>query len=352
MKILVTGGAGFIGSNLINHLINDNEFNVLNVDKLTYASNLDSLKKVSVSDKYAFEKIDICELENLKKVFFKYRPNKVIHLAAESHVDRSIDNPSEFIQTNIIGTYNLLEITREYYSLLDANDQANFRFHHVSTDEVFGSLDVSGDKFREDTPYDPKSPYSASKASADHLVRAWINTYKIPAVISNCSNNYGPWQFPEKLIPLTINKALKNESIPIYGDGLQIRDWLFVDDHSKAIIKVLLKGNNGESYNIGGNEEKTNLEIVHSICDILNDIYKESDFKNLITHVPDRPGHDRRYAIDSKKINSKLNWFPNENFRSGLEKTVHWYINNQEWCNKIFNTNYSGKRLGLKNKDE
>lgn len=350
MKILVTGGAGFIGSNLIKHLINEYSFQVLNIDKLTYASNLEALTEISGSKLYSFQKVDICNYEMLKKCIFNFMPNKILHLAAESHVDRSIDNAENFIQTNIVGTYNLLEITKEYYNDIDSDLKSTFRFHHISTDEVFGSLENSIDKFTETSPYDPRSPYAASKASADHLVRAWVNTYSIPAVVSNCSNNYGPWQFPEKLIPLTIIKAINGQSIPVYGDGLQIRDWLFVDDHSRAIAQILLKGRNGETYNIGGNEEKTNLEIINLICEILDRLIPNEKMKysELITHVEDRPGHDRRYAMATSKINKELNWFPNETFLTGIEKTVNWYIKNDKWYNYILKERYKGERLGLK----
>ncbi len=350
MKILVTGGAGFIGSNLIKHLINEYSFQVLNIDKLTYASNLEALTEISGSKFYSFQKVDICNYEMLKKCIFNFMPNKILHLAAESHVDRSIDNAENFIQTNIVGTYNLLEITKEYYNDIDSDLKSTFRFHHISTDEVFGSLENSIDKFTETSPYDPRSPYAASKASADHLVRAWVNTYSIPAVVSNCSNNYGPWQFPEKLIPLTIIKAINSQSIPVYGDGLQIRDWLFVDDHSRAIAQILLKGRNGETYNIGGNEEKTNLEIINLICEILDRLIPNEKMKysELITHVEDRPGHDRRYAMATSKINNELNWFPNETFLTGIEKTVNWYIKNDKWYNYILKERYKGERLGLK----
>ncbi len=351
MKILVTGGAGFIGSNLIKLLISKYSFQVLNIDKLTYASNLEALKDISRSKLYSFKKVDICNFEDLKKCIFQFKPNKILHLAAESHVDRSIDNAENFIQTNIIGTYNLLQITKEYYDAIDSDLKSIFRFHHISTDEVFGSLKNDDDKFIETSRYDPRSPYAASKASGDHLVRAWVNTYGIPAVISNCSNNYGPWQFPEKLIPLTIIKALNNQPIPIYGDGLQIRDWLFVDDHSRAIAKILLKGRNGETYNIGGNEEKSNLEIVNLICEILDILVpnkKLRKYSELITHVQDRPGHDRRYAMDTSKVNKELNWFPQETFTTGIEKTVHWYIKNDKWYDHILKETYKGERLGLK----
>ena len=350
MKILVTGGAGFIGSNLIKHLINDYSFQILNVDKLTYASNLEALTEISGSKLYSFKKVDICDYAMLKKCIFDFMPNKILHLAAESHVDRSIDNAENFIQTNIFGTYNLLEITKEYYNYIDSDLRSTFRFHHISTDEVFGSLDNITDKFSETSPYNPKSPYAASKASADHLVRAWVNTYSIPAVVSNCSNNYGPWQFPEKLVPLTIIKAINGESIPVYGDGLQIRDWLFVDDHSRAIAQILLEGKNGATYNIGGNEERTNLEIINLICEILDRLIpnKKMKYSELISHVEDRPGHDRRYAMETSKINKELNWFPNETFQTGIEKTVSWYIKNSKWYTDIMNKRYKGERLGIK----
>ncbi len=348
MKVIVTGGAGFIGSNLVKHLINDLNYNVLNLDKLTYASNLKSLEKIKNSHLYSFSQVDINNIASLEKIINEYQPNKIIHLAAESHVDRSIDNADEFVKTNIIGTYNILEVTKKYYFDLSLKDKIKFRLHHVSTDEVFGSIDNTDGKFNENSPYDPKSPYAATKASSDHLVRAWINTFSIPAIITNCSNNYGPWQFPEKLIPLTIIKAIDNELIPIYGDGLQIRDWLFVNDHVNALSKVMLEGVSGTTYNIGGNAEMTNLEIVGQICELLDQLIPKSDsYSNLITHVEDRPGHDRRYAMDTTKICKELNWTPSETFSSGLKKTVKWYIENINWCREITKKKYKGERLGL-----
>ena len=348
MKVIVTGGAGFIGSALVKHLINDLNYNVLNLDKLTYASNLKSLKKIENSNLYTFSQVDINNIISLEKIVFEYQPNKIVHLAAESHVDRSIDNANEFVKTNVIGTYNILEVAKKYFFNLSQDEKKMFRLHHVSTDEVFGSIDKTNGKFNESSPYDPKSPYAATKASSDHLVRAWINTFSIPAIITNCSNNYGPWQFPEKLIPLTIIKAIDNESIPIYGDGLQIRDWLFVNDHVNALSKVMLEGVSGTTYNIGGNAEMTNLEIVGQICELLDQLIPKSDkYSNLISHVEDRPGHDRRYAMDTTKISEELNWTPTETFSSGLKKTVKWYIENIKWCREIMKKTYKGERLGL-----
>jgi dTDP-glucose 4,6-dehydratase len=339
MKILVTGGAGFIGSALVRYIINNSNDSVVSLDKLTYAGNLESLQDVAENERYFFEQVDICNKIELKRVFNQHKPDAVMHLAAESHVDRSINSPGEFIQTNIIGTYNMLEEARAYWMGLDQNSQISFRFHHISTDEVYGDLEGMDDLFCEDTPYDPSSPYSASKAASDHLVRAWFRTYNFPVVITNCSNNYGPYQFPEKLIPLVILNALSGTELPIYGAGDQVRDWLFVDDHVEALYKVVLEGALGETYNIGGHNEKKNIDVVNTICDILEDIIplEEGSYRDLITHVADRPGHDLRYAIDASKIARDLNWQPKETFESGIKKTVLWYLDNQNWCNSVKN---------------
>jgi len=358
MKFLVSGGAGFIGTAVIRHLIHDLDHQVVNVDKLTYAGNLESLESVSHSPLYTFEQIDICDSESIKRLFDQQQPDKIMHLAAESHVDRSIDGPAEFIQTNIIGTYVMLDVAKQYYSKLPEEKKQNFRFHHISTDEVYGDLHGTTDLFTEETPYAPSSPYSASKASSDHLVRAWHRTYNFPIIITNCSNNYGPYQFPEKLIPLTILNAISGKPLPIYGKGDQIRDWLHVEDHAKALVKVLQEGKIGETYNIGGNNEKTNLEVVETICKILEELLpiKNStlniqNYKNLITFVADRPGHDIRYAIDATKISNKLNWQPQETFETGIKKTVQWYLNNKTWWQRVQDGSYQGERLGLKADD-
>lgn len=337
MKILVTGGAGFIGSALIRYVINNTENSVVNVDKLTYAGNLESLVSVSANDRYIFEHVDICNKVELKRVFKDHKPDAVMHLAAESHVDKSIDGPDEFIQTNIVGTYNMLETARTYWLALDQNQRASFRFHHISTDEVYGDLEGGDDLFIEETPYDPSSPYSASKAASDHLVRAWHRTYGLPIVISNCSNNYGPYHYPEKLIPLVIHNALQGLALPIYGAGDQVRDWLYVEDHAKALYKAVTEGVIGETYNIGGHNEKTNIEVVRVICDLLDELVPldQGSYRAQITHVADRPGHDRRYAIDATKIARELAWVPKETFESGIRKTVVWYLNNQDWCNSV-----------------
>ena len=347
-KILVTGGAGFIGSAVVRYLINTIGCFVLNVDKLTYAGNLNSLKNVISNPKYSFEEIDICDVQKLDRAISEYEPNIIMHLAAESHVDRSIDGPSEFIQTNIVGTYNLLEVSRSFWSRLDENEKKQFRFHHISTDEVFGSLGLQG-AFTETTRYDPRSPYSASKASADHLVRAWHETFGLPAVLSNCSNNYGPYHFPEKLIPLMIIKALNGEPMPVYGAGNNIRDWLYVDDHARALYEIASKGRVGESYNVGGNSEVNNLEVVKTICTILDELSPKKNgerYEGQITFVSDRPGHDFRYAIDATKIKSELGWTPLETFETGLTKTVQWYLDNRDWWEPILKKHYQGERLG------
>lgn len=336
MNILVTGGAGFIGSAVIRYLIGQTTEQVINLDKLTYAGNLESLGQAAGSERYRFEQVDICDVAELQRVFSVYQPDVVMHLAAESHVDRSIEGAAEFIKTNIVGTYQLLEVAREYWMQLPAPRKEGFRFHHVSTDEVYGDLADTAALFTEQTPYAPSNPYSASKASSDHLVRAWARTYGLPIVVTNCSNNYGPYQYPEKLIPLMVLKALRGQSLPIFGDGQQIRDWLFVDDHARALYQVLKYGKIGETYNIGGHNEKTNLDVVKAICDLLEELVPEkpgslSHFEQLITYVADRPGHDVRYAIDASKIQRELGWQPQESFESGLRKTVQWYLDNQQW---------------------
>ncbi|MDD2863376.1 MAG: dTDP-glucose 4,6-dehydratase [Methylococcales bacterium] len=340
MKILITGGAGFIGSALIRYLINDTTHSVLNVDKLTYAGNFESLESIAQNARYEFAQVDICDAVNIRQLFETYQPDAVMHLAAESHVDRSIDSPAAFIETNIIGTYTLLEAARLYWTNLDETKKAAFRFHHISTDEVFGDLHGTDDLFTETTPYAPSSPYSASKASSDHLVRAWHRTYGLPMIVTNCSNNYGHFQFPEKLIPVVILNALAGKPLPVYGNGQQIRDWLFVDDHARALLTVVEKGEIGETYNIGGHNEKANLDVVKTICAILEDLKPEKPanvarYADLITYVTDRPGHDLRYAIDASKIASELGWTPNETFETGLRKTVQWYLENLAWCQQI-----------------
>lgn len=358
MNILVTGGAGFIGSAVIRHIINDTRDTVLNIDKLTYAGNLDSLKLIEDSDRYSFKQMDICNGPELEEVFTNFRPDIVMHLAAESHVDRSIDGPSDFIRTNIIGTFTLLEVSRRYWEALDSDLKNTFRFHHISTDEVYGDLKNTDDLFTEKTPYSPSSPYSASKASSDHLVRSWQRTYGLPTLITNCSNNYGPYHFPEKLIPLMILNALEGKPLPVYGDGQQIRDWLYVEDHARALYLVATKGAIGETYNIGGHNEKSNLEVVKSICTLLEELVPDNPysrksnpskgFESLVTFVKDRPGHDMRYAIDASKIQNQLGWSPAETFESGLKKTVEWYLSNKPWWERILNGSYNRERLGIK----
>lgn len=402
MKILVTGGAGFIGSAVIRHIIKNTQDSVVNLDKLTYAGNLESLTEVSDNPRYTFEQVDICDRAELDRVFQQHQPDAVMHLAAESHVDRSIDGPAEFIQTNIVGTYTLLEAARAYWNELNSERKQAFRFHHISTDEVYGDLPHPNDEpviasaakqsmdchglqprsdvlplFTEQTSYAPSSPYSASKASSDHLVRAWLRTYGFPTLITNCSNNYGPYHFPEKLIPLVILNALEGKPLPIYGKGDQIRDWLYVEDHARALYKVVTEGKIGETYNIGGHNEKQNIEVVETICAILDELRpretatsqaprsdegvivssstviasaaKQSSatsYKSLITYVTDRPGHDRRYAIDASKIAKELNWQPEETFESGIRKTVQWYLDNQQWCKNVQDGSYQRERLG------
>jgi dTDP-glucose 4,6-dehydratase len=352
MNILITGGAGFIGSNFIRYILDSTDYQVINVDKLTYAGNLDSLSDLNGNNSYIFELADICNKKELSRLFDKYRPDKVMHLAAESHVDRSIDSPMEFINTNILGTYVLLEVSRNYWMKLDDDKKNKFRFHHISTDEVYGSL-AKDDLFTELSPYKPSSPYSASKSSSDHLVRAWYLTYGLPILITNCSNNYGPYQFPEKLIPVIILNALNGKKLPIYGDGNQVRDWLYVEDHAIALLTVIEKGSIGETYNIGGSNEKTNLEVVKEICEILDELMPSKlkdiiSYVDLIEFVSDRPGHDVRYAIDASKINKELNWSPSETFETGLRKTVEWYLANKEWCSRVLNGDYKYQRLGIK----
>ena len=351
MKLLITGGAGFIGSALVRHVIQNTSDSVVNVDKLTYAGNLESLAPVAGDARYAFEQVDICDRAELDRVFAQHQPDAVMHLAAESHVDRSIDGPAAFIDTNIVGTYTLLEAARTYWSGLDAGKKSAFRFHHISTDEVYGDLHGSDDLFTETTPYSPSSPYSASKAASDHLVRAWLRTYGLPTIVTNCSNNYGPYHFPEKLIPLMILNALDGKPLPVYGDGRQIRDWLFVEDHARALYQVITRGEVGETYNIGGHNEKANIEVVHTICALLEELVPEkpagvAHYADLITFVADRPGHDVRYAIDAAKIGRELGWQPQETFASGIRKTVQWYLDNRSWWQHVLDGSYRLERLG------
>ncbi|MFV5500723.1 dTDP-glucose 4,6-dehydratase [Acinetobacter towneri] len=350
MKILVTGGAGFIGSAVIRHIIQNTNNHVLNIDKLTYAGNLESLKEIDQYPNYEFKQIDICDTEQITAAIDAFQPNAIMHLAAESHVDRSIDGPAAFIQTNIVGTYTLLEAARKYWMGLDAEAQQNFRFHHISTDEVYGDLEGTTDLFTETTSYAPSSPYSASKASSDHLVRAWYRTYGLPVIVTNCSNNYGPYHFPEKLIPLVILNALDAKPLPVYGNGQQIRDWLFVEDHARALYKVVTEGVVGETYNIGGHNEKQNIEVVKTICKILDELKPQANgqaYESLITFVKDRPGHDLRYAIDATKIQNELGWSPTETFETGISKTVQWYLNNLDWCHRVQDGSYQRERLGV-----
>lgn len=351
MRILVTGGAGFIGSALVRHLLTETQHEVLNVDKLTYAGNLESLAPVAASPRYRFLQADICDRAAMDEALRDFQPDAVMHLAAESHVDRSIDGPSAFIQTNIVGTYSLLESVRAYWLGLDRERKAAFRFHHISTDEVYGDLHGADDLFTETTPYAPSSPYSASKAASDHLVRAWSRTYGLPVLLTNCSNNYGPYHFPEKLIPLMILNALDGKPLPVYGNGQQIRDWLFVEDHARALMEVVTRGKLGETYNIGGHNEQKNLDVVRAICALLEELAPEKPagvarYEDLITYVQDRPGHDLRYAIDAGKIERELGWTPRETFETGLRKTVRWYLDNREWCRHVQDGSYQGERLG------
>jgi len=351
MNILVTGGAGFIGSAVVRFLIEDTTHQVLNLDKLTYAGNLQSLAAISEHPRYQFVQQDICDQAAVLAIIQQFQPQIIMHLAAESHVDRSIDGPGEFIQTNVMGTFSLLQAARQYYQSLDSAAQAQFRFHHISTDEVFGDLHGTSELFTEHTPYAPSSPYSASKAASDHLVRAWHRTYGLPVVLSNCSNNYGPYHFPEKLIPLMILNALAGKALPVYGDGKQVRDWLYVEDHARALYRVATQGQLGESYNIGGHNEKQNIEVVQTICSLLEELAPNKpagvvQYRDLITYVTDRPGHDVRYAIDASKISRELDWQPAETFESGLRKTVLWYLNNSHWWQAVLDGSYQLERLG------
>ena len=350
-RIIVTGGAGFIGSAVARHIIQDTADAVCVVDKLTYAGNLENLSCIADSDRFSFEKVDICDKAELDRVFSTFKPTHVMHLAAESHVDRSIDGPGEFIQTNIVGTYTLLEAARKYFNTLDDEAKETFRFHHISTDEVYGDLEGPEDFFRETTPYAPSSPYSASKASSDHLVRAWKRTFKLPTLVTNCSNNYGPYHFPEKLIPLVILHALDGKELPVYGEGLQIRDWLYVEDHARALYLVATSGVPGETYNIGGHNEKKNIEVAKTICALLDELRPREDgrkYEEQIVHVKDRPGHDLRYAIDPSKIARELGWTPQETFDSGIRKTVEWYLaHKDDWCAHVLSGSYKMERLGV-----
>lgn len=349
MNVIVTGGAGFIGSNLIRYILSETSWNVLNIDKLTYAGHKVSLSDVEQNERYQFANTDICNSFEVEKLLSSFQPDYIMHLAAESHVDRSIDGAGDFIKTNIVGTYTLLDIARKYFRTLSDSRKNNFRFLHVSTDEVYGTLGETG-LFKESTPYDPRSPYSASKASSDHLVMAWFHTYNLPVLITNCSNNYGPYQFPEKLIPVVILKSMFGDQIPIYGKGDNVRDWLYVEDHAQALLTVLQRGRLGETYNIGGNNERKNIEIVDRVCELLDELKPRIDglsYKTQKTYVKDRPGHDKRYAIDASKIKSELGWEPMETFESGFRKTVKWYLENLEWCNEVTNSNYDLGRIGL-----
>ena len=351
-KFLITGGAGFIGSAVIRHIVKNTSHSVVNVDNLTYAGNLDSLISVENDSRYVFEKVDICNSRDISLVLNKHKPDIIMHLAAESHVDRSIDGPGKFIETNILGTYNLLEHSKEYWLNLSDKKKNEFKFHHISTDEVYGDLSKRDSLFTEKTAYAPSSPYSASKASSDHLVRAWHRTFKLPTLITNCSNNYGPYQFPEKLIPLMILNAIQGKPLPVYGNGKQVRDWLYVNDHAKALLLVALEGKIGSTYNIGGNNQIQNIEVVKTLCSILDDLVPSkidgiSEYKQLITNVEDRAGHDLRYAVDTTKITKELSWKPDVTFASGIKKTVEWYLENRNWCDRVKDGSYQGERLGV-----
>lgn len=353
MRYLITGGAGFIGSAVVRHIIANTSNQVVNIDKLTYAGNLESLLRVSQSPRYAFEHVDICDAVKITDIFSRYQPDVVMHLAAESHVDRSIDGPGAFVDTNIIGTYTLLEVARRYWFDLSVPQQETFRFLHVSTDEVFGDLGSCTERFTEGTRYAPSSPYAASKASADHLVRAWRRTYGLPTLITNCSNNYGPYHYPEKMIPLMILNALEGKPLPIYGEGLQVRDWLYVEDHARALCLVVNKGILGETYNIGGSSERANIDVVRTLCNLLDELRPAAgkSYHELITHVLDRPGHDHRYAIDAGKIRRELGWVPRETFESGIRKTVEWFLDNLDWCRKVQDGSYQRDRLGISGRE-
>jgi dTDP-glucose 4,6-dehydratase len=359
LNILITGGAGFIGSAVVRHILTYTNIKVINLDALTYAGNVESIPAELLNERYAFEQVDICNFDEVTRVFTEHKPDAVMHLAAESHVDRSIDGPSDFMQTNIIGTFNLLEAARSYLAKLPDDKKSAFRFHHISTDEVYGDLEGTDDLFTEETSYEPSSPYSASKASSDHLVRAWHRTYGLPVIVTNCSNNYGPYHFPEKLVPHIILNALSAKSLPIYGDGSQIRDWLYVEDHARALYKVVTEGKVGETYNIGGHNEKKNIEVVETLCAILDELkpiannpaYSSSSmthYNELITFVKDRPGHDVRYAIDASKIERELGWMPEESFETGIRKTVEWYLNNENWWKRVLSGEYQLERIGDK----
>lgn len=351
MKILVTGGAGFIGSAVVRYIINNTNDEIVNVDCLTYAGNLQSIPEADKCPRYSFEQVDICDKEEVLRVFEQHKPDAVMHLAAESHVDRSIEGPDAFIQTNVIGTFNMLDAARGYWNALSDEEKKNFRFHHISTDEVYGDLEGTDDLFTETTSYAPSSPYSASKASSDHLVRAWGRTYGLPIIVTNCSNNYGPYHFPEKLIPHMILNALHGKPLPVYGDGMQIRDWLFVEDHARALYKVVTTGAVGETYNIGGHNEQSNLHVVKTVCALLEELIPEKPeglkkYEDLITFVKDRPGHDVRYAIDASKIERELDWTPEETFETGLRHTVNWYLSNKDWWSNVLNGSYQLTRIG------
>jgi dTDP-glucose 4,6-dehydratase len=361
MKILVTGGAGFIGSAVVRNILENTNDTVVNLDALTYAGNVESIPTGLMSARYVFEQVDICNLNEVTRVFAEHKPDAVMHLAAESHVDRSIEGPAEFIHTNVLGTFNMLECARQYWQGLPDDAKAAFRFHHISTDEVYGDLEGTDDLFTEETSYEPSSPYSASKASSDHLVRAWHRTYGLPVIVTNCSNNYGPYHFPEKLVPHIILNALAGKPLPVYGDGSQIRDWLYVEDHARALYKVVTEGQVGETYNIGGHNEKKNIEVVDTLCAILDELKPIADnpafstssspmihYNELITFVTDRPGHDVRYAIDASKIERELGWVPEESFESGIRKTVEWYLNNENWWQRVLNGAYQLERIGDK----